>query len=60
VEERTEELLSGLALIGFGLFLLAKNYFEIETEILLPIAIVVGGVVIIWLAYARKGADHVQ
>lgn len=60
VEERTEELLLGLALIGFGLFLLAKNYFGIETEILLPIAIVVGGVVIIWLAYARKGADHVQ
>lgn len=48
-EEREWLILGGLALIGFGVYLLARDYLKIDIP--WPVILIVGGGFLIWLAY---------
>ncbi|MCI2429180.1 PrgI family protein [Candidatus Acetothermia bacterium] len=50
-EERQWLILGGLALIGFGIYLLIRDYLKIDIP--WPIILVVLGVFLIWLAYSH-------
>ncbi|MCS6937170.1 MAG: PrgI family protein [Candidatus Bipolaricaulota bacterium] len=50
-EEREWLIVGGLVLIGWGAYLLAKDYLKVDIP--WAVILVVAGVFLIWLAYAR-------